>query len=92
MSHSVRVKVQGREYNLRSQQGPEQVQKIAGFVEEQLAEIARAGSVDSQDALALTLLNLGGQYLQLRDSENQLNPDQEERLELLLQKMENGLE
>lgn len=92
MSHSVRVKVQGREYNLRSQQGPEQVQKIAGFVEEQLAEIARAGSVDSQDALALALLNLGGQYLQLRDGENQLNPEQEERLELLLQKLENGLE
>lgn len=92
MSHSVRVRVQGRDYNLRSQQDPEQVQKVADFVEEQLAEIARAGSVDSQDALALTLMNLAGQYLQLRDSAGQVDPEQEKRLERLLHRLEGGLE
>lgn len=92
MSHSVRVRVQGREYNLRSQQGPEQVQKVAGFVEEQLAEIARGGSADSQDVLALTLLNLAGKYLQLRDGAGLTDPAQEERLGQLLQQLESGLE
>lgn len=92
MSHSVRVRVQGREYNLRSQQAPEQVQEIAAFVEKQLAEIARGGSVDSQDLLALALLNLAGQYLQLRDSAGRTDPARERRLEQLLQKLENGIE
>lgn len=92
MSHSVRVRVQGREYNLRSQQDPEQVEKVADFVEGQLAEIARAGYVDSQDALALTLMNIAGQYLQLRDSAGQVDPEQEKRLERLLHRLEGGLE
>lgn len=91
MSHSVRVQVQGRYYNLRSQQSPEQVQGVAAFIEEQLAEIAKVGSVDSQDALALTLLNLAGQYLKLRDSERRVDPVQEERLGQLLQKLEGGI-
>ena len=92
MSHSVRIRVQGREYNLRSQQSPEQVQGVADFIEAQLAEVSRVGSVDSQDALALTLLNLAGQYLQLRDSVNQIDPVQEKRFVQLLQKLESGLE
>lgn len=91
MSHSVRVRVQGRDYNLRSQQDPEQVQKVADFVEVQLAEIARGGTADSQDVLALTLLNLAGQYLQLRDEGRQIGPAQEQRLGRLLQQLENGL-
>lgn len=91
MSHSVRVQVQGRYYNLRSQQSPEQVQGVADFVEEQLAGIAKVGSVDSQDALALTLLNLAGQYLKLRDSGKGVDPVHEERLEQLLKKLESGI-
>jgi len=89
LSHSVRVRVQGREYNLRSQQDQAQVQRVADFVEEQLAGIPRSGSVDSQDALALTLLNLAGQLLQLRDSET--STLQEERLTHLLQRLEGGV-
>ena len=92
MSHSVRVRIQGREYNLRSQQDPEQVQEVARFVEGQLAEITRGGSVDSQDVLALTLLNLAGQYLQLRDGDGRTDSAQEERLGQLLQRLESGLE
>ena len=89
MSHSVRVRVQGRGYSLRSQQSPEQVQRIADFVEAQVAEISAAGSVDTQDAMALTLLNLAGKYLQLREGETRLDPGEEERLSRLLQRLEN---
>jgi cell division protein ZapA (FtsZ GTPase activity inhibitor) len=90
LSHSVRVRVQGREYNLRSQQDPAQVQKVADFVEGQLSDIARGGSADSQDILALTLLNLAGQYLKLRDDGGQIDPDHEQRLVKLLQQLESG--
>lgn len=92
MSHSVRVRVQGREYSLRSQQGQDEVQKVADFVEGQLAEITRVASVDSQDALALTLLNLAGKYLSLKESLDSGGPEQEVRLERLLQQLEDGLQ
>lgn len=87
----MRVRVQGREYNLRSQQDPEKVQKVVEFIDGQLAEIAQVGSVDSQDALALTLLNLAGQYLQLRDRVRQEDPYRDERLERLLLRVEEEL-
>lgn len=91
MSHSVRVRVQGREYHLRSQQDSAQVQKVVDFIDGQLAEVAQVGSVDSQDVLALTLLNLAGQYLQLREAARQAAPNQDERLERLLLRVEEGL-
>jgi len=91
LSHSVRVRIQGREYHLRSQQESDQVQKVVDFIDGQLAEISQVGSVDSQDALALTLLNLAGQYLQLRDGPCQADPIQDKRLEHLLLRVEEGL-
>jgi cell division protein ZapA len=83
--------VQGREYHLRSQQDSAQVQKVVDFIDGQLAEVAQVGSVDSQDVLALTLLNLAGQYLQLREAARQADPNQDERLERLLLRVEEGL-
>jgi len=90
LSHSVKVQIQGREYQLRSQQDPQQVHRVADFVAEQLENVARSGSVDSQDALALTLLNLGGQYLQLKDQGGAQSIELNSRLATLLQKIESG--
>lgn len=91
MSHSVRVRIQGREYNLRSQQDSGQVQSVVAFIEGRLAEVAQAGSVDSQDALALCLLNLAAQYLALRDATSPVDPQQDERVAQLLHKIESAL-
>lgn len=71
MNKSVQVKILGREYSLRSQQSEQQVQRVAGFIEDLLAETVAGKAVDTRDAAALTLLNLAGRYLQLLDKQNQ---------------------
>lgn len=88
MKHSVQVKILGREYTLRSHQSPEQVQRVADFVEERLAEMATARAVDTRDLTVLTLLNLAGQHLQLLDENDQQQQHLDGRLEQLIQQLE----
>jgi len=88
VSNTVQVKILGRDYTLRSQQTAGQVQKIADFVEEMIAETAAGRAVDTQDLTVLTLLNLAGQYLQLREGESQERQELQERLEQLIVQLE----
>jgi cell division protein ZapA len=75
MIPSVRITMQGREYTLRTQESPEQIQRVVSFVEARLAEMAVGGSVDTRDLTVLALLNLAGQHLQLLDEQRQLQVD-----------------
>ena len=88
--NTVRVKIQGREYTLRSRQEPEQVQRVAEFVEEKLRETAGDRPVDTRDLTIFTLLNLAGQHLQLLDAESQ-HAQQEERLTRLVERLERAV-
>lgn len=88
MKHSVQVKILGREYTLRSQQSPEQVQKVAAFVEARLAEMASARAVDTRDLTVLTLLNLAGQHLQLLDENERQQQQVDEQLGRLIAQAE----
>lgn len=88
MKSGVQVKILGREYTLRSQQTPEQVQRVADFVEARLAEMADVRAVDTRDLTVLSLLNLAGQYLQLLDEKNRQQQQLDERLEKLIQQLD----
>jgi cell division protein ZapA len=88
LKNSFQVKILGREYSLRSQQTPEQVQRVAVFVEERLAEMAVARAVDTRDLTVLTLLNLAGEHLQLLDDKNRQQQQLDERLEQLIQQLD----
>ncbi len=88
MTPSVRIKVQGREYVLRTRQTQEQIQRVVDFVEEKLAETAAGISADTRDLTVLTLLNLAGQHLQLIDDQGQ-EREQASRLESLAERIEN---
>lgn len=88
MKHSVQVKIHGREYALRSRQSPEQVQRVAEFVEAKLAETAAGRPVDTRDLTIFTLLNLAGQHLQLLDEQAQQAQRQEKKLEQLVERLE----
>lgn len=88
MKQSVQIKLLGREYTLRSQQSPEQVQRVADFVEARLAEMASARAVDTRDLTVLTLFNLAGQHLQLLDENAQQRQQLESRLGELIQQLE----
>ncbi len=87
MKHSVQVRILGREYTLRSEQSPEQVERVAAFVEERLTEMAAARAVDTRDLTVLTLLNLAGQYLQQLDDKESQGQQLEQRLQQLLDRL-----
>lgn len=66
MNATVRVKLLGRDYMLRSQGDPDRVQEAATLVEEKLAGLTESVSVDTRDRFMLVMLNLAGEYLQER--------------------------
>ncbi len=86
MKDSVQIKILGREYSLRSQQTPDQVQRVADFVESRLTTMATARAVDTRDLTVLTLLNLAGEYLQLLD-ENDRQKQQQQQLDTRLEQL-----
>lgn len=87
MSSTINIRIQGREYSLRSQESEEQTQRVVAFVEGRLAEMAAGQSVDTRDLTVLTLLNLAGQYLQLADEKKAREDFLEGRIEALLGKI-----
>lgn len=86
MSSTIHIKIQGREYSLRSQESEEQAQRVVEFVEKKLVETAAGKSVDTRDLTVLTLLNLAGQYLTLLEKQCQLD-DYAVRLEKVVEKL-----
>ena len=87
MSSTLNIKIQGREYSLRSQESEEQTQRVVEFVEQKLEETAAGRPVDTRDLTVLTLLNIAGQYLRLEDEKVQPDPQYQERLECLVRKL-----
>ncbi len=91
MNANVTIKVLGRDYNLRSQESPEQTYRVVKFVEERLMETAAGRSVDTRDLTVLTLLNLAGQYLQLQEDQKSNSVAQDNRLQQLVEQLEDKL-
>jgi len=87
LSSTINIKIQGREYSLRSQESEEQTQRVVEFVEQKLEETAAGRPVDTRDLTVLTLLNIAGQYLHLKDELNGQENQYHERLEMLLERL-----
>lgn len=87
MSSTINIKIQGREYSLRSQESEEQTQRVVEFVEQKLEETAAGRPVDTRDLTVLTLLNIAGQYLHLKDELNGQENRYHERLEMLVERL-----
>jgi len=92
VSHNVRISLLGREYTLYSSESEEQVHEVVRFVEQKLAEISGGKSVDTRDLTVLTLLNLAGQYIQLKAELRSRDLGQEERLSQIVTRLEQELE
>jgi cell division protein ZapA (FtsZ GTPase activity inhibitor) len=87
LSSTINIKIQGREYSLRSQESEEQTQRVVEFVEQKMDETAAGRSVDTRDLTVLTLLNIAGQYLHLKDELNDHEDRYRERLEILVERL-----
>lgn len=90
MSRTIKVRILGRDYSLRSKQSEEQVKRISAFIDKMLAETIAGRTVDTRDAAALTLLNLAGQYLQLLDQQGQQD-EADSQLQAIMMQLEHEL-
>lgn len=91
MKQSLQVSILGRQYNLRSDSPPEQIQRIAEFVEGQISDVTASGRVtDTLQASVLALLNVSARYLQ-GDQAEELPSDAAERLRRLVLRIEQAI-
>lgn len=91
MKQSVQVSILGQQFNLRSDAPPEQVHRVARFVEDQIAQVTSSGrAVDSLQAAILALLNVSAAHLGDESSSASLGVD-DQRLSQLVEKIEAAL-
>lgn len=90
MKSLTRIAVLGQEYALRSDASAEEAEKVAAFVNERIEQVmsSRRGA-DTLGTVVLTLLNVAGEYLRLRESGG--TAAMEERLQHLLDRVEAAL-
>lgn len=90
MRQSVQVSILGQQFNLRSDAPPEQVHKVARFVEDQISQVTKSGrAVDSLQAAILALLNVSAAHLE--DASTGTSAVEDERLTRLIEKIEEAL-
>jgi len=93
MKQSVQVSILGQQFNLRSDAPPEQVHRVARFVEDQISLVTSSGrTVDSLQAAILALLNVSAAHLE--GSSASINPDgadEARRMNRLIEKIENAM-
>jgi cell division protein ZapA (FtsZ GTPase activity inhibitor) len=91
VKQSLQVSILGQQFHLRSDSPPEQVQRIAEFVEGQIRDVTASGRVaDTLQAAVLALLNVSARYLQGGVAEG-LPADDAARLEKLVVRLEKAL-
>lgn len=88
MKYAVQVTILGQQYTVKSEAPPEEVQRVADFVNRQVAEVTANRAVDTLNSAILTLMNIGGAYLRLQDTAAERQQEAEGRLQKLLQRLE----
>lgn len=85
MKQAVQVTILGQQYTIKSASSPEQISKVAAYVNEQLSRTAAAApTADTLHVTVLTLLNIAGSYLQLREDGERIDGTDRQRLHELL--------
>lgn len=87
MKHAVQITILGQQYTVKSAASPEEVQRVADFVNCQVAEATASRSVDTLNSAILTLMNIGGAFLRLQDTVAE-QQQVEGRLQEMLQRLE----
>jgi cell division protein ZapA len=93
LNSSHRVRVLGRELQVRSMASAESVREVEAFVNEKLADVAASvNTSDSQIIAILTLMNIAESYLALARENDAYRKQGSERISRLLYKLEKNLE
>ncbi len=91
MKQSVQVSILGQQFNLKSDAPPEQVRRVARFVEDQISQVTSSGrAVDSLQAAILALLNVSAAHL-ADETSSTGSREEAQRLSQLIEKIETAL-
>jgi len=89
VKQALEVTILGRQFTVRSSSSPEEVTRVADFVNEQLAQTAKAApTADTLNITVMTLLNIAGSYLQSQLDQQSLSTQDQKQLELLLDRID----
>ena len=87
-----KITIYGKTYNLKSSSSEVNVEEAAAYVDAKMHELARAGKKPpSLDLAVLAALNIAQESLQLQKQTQIKDQDQEERIEQLMDALENEL-
>ena len=87
-----KITIYGKTYNLKSSSSEVIVEEPAAYVDAKMHELARAGKKPpSLDLAVLAALNIAQESLQLQKQTQVKDQDQEERIEQLMDALENEL-
>lgn len=93
MNSSHRVRVLGRELQVRSMAPADSVREVEAFVNEKLAEVAASVKTnDPQIVAILTLMNIAESYLALARENDAYRQQGSERISRILYELERNLE
>ncbi len=89
MKNAVQVTILGQQYSIKSDAPPEEVRRVARYVNDQLLRVVESRkTADTLHAAILALMNVAGAYLRLSDDDTEMN----KRLNNLLDRVDAGVE
>ena len=89
MRQVAQVTILGQQYTFKSDTDPKAIEQVADFVNSRIEEVISSGyTADTLGAAVLALMNVAGEYLQLREGSEAVQVQQ--RLEALLEKLEDA--
>ena len=92
MKNVARVTILGQEYAFKTDADPEEIERIADFVNARIDEVVASGrGADTVGVVVLALMNVAGEYFQLINGGGNNAGDVQSRLERLLSRVENAL-
>ncbi len=87
MKQVAQVTILGQQYTFKSDTDPKAIEQVAEFVNGRIDEVISSGyTADTLNVAVLTLMNVAGEYLQLREGNEAVKTQQ--RLEALLERLE----
>ncbi|MBW2269330.1 MAG: cell division protein ZapA [Deltaproteobacteria bacterium] len=87
----IAIRIRGQEYRVRNDGDAESLQRIAGYLNETMAQVEeRTGTIDSLGVATLTALNLARELVELREGGGV--PADTGRLQQLIELAETALE
>lgn len=93
MKNLVRVEILGREFTVRSDEGEEQVKKIAEYVNQKIKEISEGmQTVSTMNAAILAALNIANDYFQILEQKKSDREDLDMKTERLIARINHRMD